>query len=87
MLDRSKTRIRRKPVDCKWIYIKTEAIRSLVVFNSYDTDLAFNFIFLIIQSIGGCLQFVVIQGTFSRWKTIGDKGDIPTEEEAKRNCS
>ena len=26
-------------VDCKWIDIKTEAIRALGVFNSYDTDL------------------------------------------------
>ena len=28
-----------KPVDCKWIDIKTGAIRALGVFNSYDTDL------------------------------------------------
>ena len=28
-----------KPVDCKWIDIKTGAIRALGVFNSHDTDL------------------------------------------------
>ena len=28
-----------KPINCKWVNIKTNAIRALGVFNSYDTDL------------------------------------------------
>ena len=46
-----------KPVDCNWINLCTDKIRTLGVFNSYDTDLAdtHNF-FLVIGKIKNCLN-------------------------------
>ena len=29
-----------KPINCKWVNIATEAIRTLGIYNNYDTDLA-----------------------------------------------
>ena len=46
-----------KPVDCNWINLCTDKIRTLGVFNSYDTDLAgtHNF-FSVIGKIKNCLN-------------------------------
>ena len=46
-----------KPLDCNWINLCTDKIRTLGVFNSYDTDLAdtHNF-FSVISKIKNCLN-------------------------------
>ena len=47
----------KKPINCRWIDLNTDKIRTLGVYNSYDTDLANkrNF-FSIVDNIENCLN-------------------------------
>ena len=58
-----------KPVDCNWINLCTDKIRTLGVFNSYDTDLAdtHNF-FSVIGKIKNCLNLWSSRGFIHCWK-------------------